>query len=52
MKSNLIRNQSFNDLIDRFLLQQQYQVKESTFAHYCNLAEKHIRPQLGAIPGV
>lgn len=41
---------SFNNIIDHFMLQQRYQVKESTYAHYMNLINTHIRPQLGEIP--
>ncbi|MDO4344899.1 MAG: tyrosine-type recombinase/integrase [Eubacteriales bacterium] len=38
----------FGEMIDRFLIQQKYQVKQSTYAHYVNLIDTHIRPQLGA----
>lgn len=46
MKMDLL----FNNVIDDFMLQQQYQVKESTYAHYVNLVDTHIRPDLGKIP--
>ncbi|MBE5952482.1 MAG: hypothetical protein E7260_13025 [Lachnospiraceae bacterium] len=37
----------FNQLVDLYLLQKKYQVKESTYSHYCWLANTHIRPYLG-----
>lgn len=39
----------FNDLINYFLLQKKYCVKESTYAHYCNLVDRHIRNELGSV---
>ena len=36
-----------DDLINDFMLQQRYQVKESTYAHYVSLLETHIRPYFG-----
>ena len=50
--NNIKRNDSteiFGTLLDSFLLQKKYCVKESTYAHYCNLVENHIRPSLGYI---
>lgn len=41
------RTETFNDLLDCFLIQKKYCVKESTYAHYCNLIERHIRAELG-----
>ena len=43
------RTETFNDLLDCFLLQKKYCVKESTYSHYCNLIERHIRTELGAL---
>ena len=43
------RTETFNDLLDCFLLQKKYCVKESTYSHYCNLIERHIRAELGAL---
>lgn len=43
------RTETFNDLLDCFLLQKKYCVKESTYAHYCNLVERHIRAELGSL---
>lgn len=40
---------TFNDVIDAFLLQKRYQVKESTYAHYCYFVRTHVRPHLGAL---
>lgn len=40
-----------NSIIDDFLLQEIFQVKESTFAHYKNIIDTHIRPQLGNLNG-
>lgn len=37
----------FDNVIDDFMLQQQYQVKQSTYAHYVSLIETHIRPDFG-----
>lgn len=36
-----------NSIIDDFLLQESFQVKESTFAHYKNIIDAHVRPDLG-----
>ncbi len=44
-----VSTESFTTLLDSFLLQKKYCVKESTYAHYCNLIESHIRPLLGSI---
>ena len=35
---------TFSDLTDSFLKQKKYQVKESTYAHYCYIINKHILP--------
>lgn len=43
------RTELFNDLINYFLLQKKYCVKESTYAHYCNLVDRHIRNELGSV---
>ena len=48
-RSPAVRTETFNDLLDCFLLQKKYCVKESTYAHYRNLIERHIRTELGAI---
>lgn len=40
----------FRDLVHDFLVQQRHQVKKSTYAHYTNLIDSHILPQLGEIP--
>lgn len=34
----------FSDLTESFLKQKKYQVKESTYAHYCYIINKHILP--------
>ena len=34
----------FSDLAESFLKQKRYQVKESTYAHYCYIINKHILP--------
>lgn len=38
---------TFNETIDAFLKQEEYKVKLSTFVHYRNIIESHIRPSLG-----
>lgn len=38
---------NFNALLDLYLVQKRYCVKESTYAHYCNLINRHIRNELG-----
>lgn len=35
---------TFSELADSFLKQKRYQVKESTYAHYCYIINKHILP--------
>lgn len=37
----------FSDLTESFLKQKKYQVKESTYAHYCYIINKHILPYFG-----
>lgn len=37
----------FVDIIESFLIQEKFRVKESTFAHYKNIIDAHIRPALG-----
>lgn len=39
-----IKKCTFSDLTDSYLKQKKYQVKESTFAHYCYIINKHILP--------
>ncbi len=39
---------NINSIIDDFLLQESFQVKESTFAHYKNIIDTHVRPDLGS----
>lgn len=39
----------FDTILTLFLQHKKYQVKESTYACYCNIIEKHIRPTLGII---
>lgn len=43
------QSKTFNDLLDCFLIQKKYCVKESTYAHYCNMIERHIRKELGML---
>ena len=38
---------NMNSIIDDFLLQESFQVKESTFAHYKNIIDSHVRPYFG-----
>lgn len=40
----------FSDITKAFLLQKQYQIKESTYAHYVWLIESHIMNYFGNIP--
>lgn len=42
-----INNVLFVDIIEAFLIQEKYKVKESTFAHYKNIINTHILPELG-----
>lgn len=39
----------FGRIIDDFMLHQRYQVKQSTYSHYMNLINTHIRPQFGSL---
>lgn len=39
----------FGCLIDEFMIHQRYQVKQSTYSHYMNLIDTHIRPQFGGL---
>lgn len=40
---------SYSFILDRFLIHQKSMVKESTYAHYCNIINAHIRPVLGTL---
>ncbi len=40
----------FNEKIDEWLVNQKISVKITTYSYYCNVVEKHIRPQLGDVP--
>ena len=42
-------NGTFDTVLSSFLQYKKYQVKESTFACYTNIIDKHIRPSLGII---
>ncbi len=42
-----IASNQFNEVIDAFLVQKQYNVKPTTFAHYNNLINTHIKPFFG-----
>ena len=44
---NNMQNYIFADLADAFLKQKKYQVKESTYSHYCYIINKHILPYFG-----
>lgn len=43
------QNDTFDNILSLFLQYKKYQVKESTFACYCNIIEKQIRPSLGCL---
>lgn len=40
----------FNSLLDRFLERKKTTVKKSTYSHYCEIVNNHIRPVLGKLP--
>ena len=40
----------FNSLLDRFLERKKTTVKRSTYSHYCEIVNNHIRPVLGKLP--
>ncbi len=40
----------FGELLDRFLDRKKFVVKQSTYSHYCEIIQSHIRPMLGALP--
>ena len=40
----------YDMLLTEFLLHKRDAVKESTYAHYCDVVETHIRPRLGSLP--
>ena len=42
--------ETFDSLINAYLVQKQYNAKESTYAHYCNIINTHILPSLGSMP--
>lgn len=42
-----IQNYIFSDLAESFLKQKKHQVKESTYAHYCYIINKHLLPYFG-----
>ena len=44
---NNFNNCIFSDLTESFLKQKKYQVKDSTYAHYCYIINKHILPYFG-----
>lgn len=46
----LENNQIFDDLLDRFLTKKRTMVKQSTYSHYCEIINNHIRPILGGLP--
>lgn len=45
--SERAENTVFNKLIDNFFITERFRVKESTFSHYKNITDSHIRPELG-----
>lgn len=40
----------FGTLLDTFLIKKKTAVKESTYSHYCEIVNNHIRPLLGELP--
>ena len=40
----------FGTLLDAFLIKKKTAVKESTYSHYCEIVDNHIRPLLGELP--
>lgn len=42
-----LHNIRFDDLLDNFMKRQRYRVKESTYAHYYEMIETHIKPFFG-----
>ncbi len=46
-KNPNISSNQFNEVIDAFLVQKQYNVKPTTFSHYNNLINTHIKPFFG-----
>lgn len=51
LEKNAINDEcQFETLLDTFLMKKKHSVKESTYSHYCEIIEKHIRPILGQLP--
>lgn len=42
-------NLTYDAVLTAFLLNRKYAVKESTYAHYCDIVDTHIRPVLGCL---